>query len=85
MPAPPAVACGAYARDDHHYGAGSSRLFIAGTVTGLILAVEWWHWRWALYGLLTAVFAAVAVHTWPARQTPTECPWCGARGPATPP
>lgn len=44
-------------------------LFLACTLLGAILAVELWHWRWALYGLVAALFvySAIAVTTGPAR------------------
>lgn len=46
------------------------------TALGVILAVELWHWRWGLYGFLTAVLAGSALSiTKPA--PPPSCTFCG--------
>lgn len=47
-------------------------LFLACTLLGVILAVELWHWRWALYGLLTALFVAVGVTLTGNRNPPAD-------------
>lgn len=47
-------------------------LFLARTVLGAILAVELWHWRWALYGLVTALFVAVGVTLTGHRNPPAD-------------
>lgn len=47
-------------------------LFLACTLLGAILAIELWHWRWALYGLLAALFVAVGVTLTGYRNPPAD-------------